>query len=587
MLTLVRRGTLLFWFALLSQCATLRASSANVQLTIVATNDVHGWVLEQTVTTKGGVLRYGGLANFASYVKVLRERKPGGIILLDAGDMFQGTLISNMAEGSPVIDAYNALGYDAACVGNHEFDFGPVGPAPYVQGSGEDPRGALRARIAQAKFPILAANIRDTATNNRPDWLTNDGTFIIERRGIKVGLFGLLTPQTPNVTFPANVEGLTFEPLVPTAEAASRSLRARGAEVVIALVHLTGHCQSPTNLASCDAETSELFQLAKSLPQGTVDLIVSGHGHTGIAQAVNGIPILQSYAYGRSFATVDLEFDTRTRRIISESTRMRTGIEICGNVDLTTGSCSPRLIGDAETTLAQPKFLGAPITPDPSIDRILSSADKSVYELEHTKLGVEAPKPLTRKREKQGALGSIFADGMREAAGADIAMMNSGGLRTNLPAGELTYGELFKVFPFDNRIAVIELKGSQLLPFFQMAYRFPGNVPQISGAELRLLQCGSVLNVLSAKVGDSPISPEAYYRVAIPDFLAQGGDGFKKFMQSLPPERVDYGTTRKRPLRDEVLTVWRLAKRPLIDPPGERLIFEDERQCQSGIPRRI
>ena len=139
--------------------ATPAASNQPLRVTIVGTNDVHGWVMGMKERFPRGEIRYGGAATFAAYMQVLRQDNPNGVVLVDAGDLFQGTLVSNLTEGSVVIEAFNQLGYDAAAIGNHEFDYGPVGPISAATQATVDPFGALKARIAQAKFPLLSTNI--------------------------------------------------------------------------------------------------------------------------------------------------------------------------------------------------------------------------------------------------------------------------------------------------------------------------------------------------------------------------------------------------------------------------------------------
>src|SRR5690606_38425683 len=123
--------------------------------------DQDGWLGPRGATLPdGSVTEQGGLAVFAGYLDILRRDNPGGVVLLDGGDIFQGTLASNLTEGAVMVKAMNALGYDAAALGNHEFDYGPAGPVS-VAGEGEDPFGALKARMSEAEFPILAANVYD------------------------------------------------------------------------------------------------------------------------------------------------------------------------------------------------------------------------------------------------------------------------------------------------------------------------------------------------------------------------------------------------------------------------------------------
>src|SRR5262249_23040641 len=149
-------------------------------------------------------------------------------------------------------------------IGNHEFDYGPVGPAVTAHAPGDDVFGALKARMAQAKFPMLSANIYEHDSKLRPDWLPGDGTLVIERKGIKIGIVGLNTPQTPQTTMPINVASLRFAPLAPEALTAAKRLREKGADVVIAVMHAGGKCahlEDPNDTSSCDTQSAEVFNM--------------------------------------------------------------------------------------------------------------------------------------------------------------------------------------------------------------------------------------------------------------------------------------------------------------------------------------
>src|SRR6185436_9714105 len=146
-----------------------------VTLSIVGTNDLHGGILPRDGR--------GGLALLGGYVKNLRDaraRDGGAVLLIDAGDMFQGTLVSNTTEGAHVVAAYNVLGYTAAAVGNHEFDFGPVGPAATPRTPGDDPRGALKARASEARFPFLAANLVEVSSGRAVEWANVKPTVLVQ-----------------------------------------------------------------------------------------------------------------------------------------------------------------------------------------------------------------------------------------------------------------------------------------------------------------------------------------------------------------------------------------------------------------------
>ncbi|HEY0093711.1 MAG TPA: metallophosphatase, partial [Archangium sp.] len=287
----------------------LQAPAEPVRLTLVATNDFHGWLMPHDTTLRSGlVVQEGGAAAFAGYLARLRADNPGGVLLVDAGDLFQGTLASNLTEGASVIDVYNHLGYAAAALGNHEFDYGPVGPKA-VPGPGEDAFGALTARIHQARFPLLTANVFDAASGKPPAWLGNDGTRLVTLQGVKVGLVGLTTPSTARIGNPAQVGSLRFGDMRPATLEAVQRLRAQGAEVLVGIAHAGGKCSdlsNPHDTSSCDRSDGEIYGLVESLPPGTLDAVFAGHTHPAMGHFFNGVPVLSTQGQGRSFGVLEL-----------------------------------------------------------------------------------------------------------------------------------------------------------------------------------------------------------------------------------------------------------------------------------------
>jgi 5'-nucleotidase len=272
------------------------APPRSVTLSVVGTNDLHGAVLE----TDG----QGGLALLDGYLRNLRAaraRDGGAVILLDAGDLFQGTLESNLNEGAVVVAAYNAMHYDAAAIGNHEFDFGPVGPATSPQSPADDPIGALKARAHEAKFPFLAANIIDKNTSRPVSWENVRPSTMLTAGGIRIGVVGLTTMETLTSTLTLNTHALDVIPLAAALEAEATRLRDQGATIMIASAHAGGRCtkfDNPADLSSCVAD-AEIFDVARALPPGLIDVIVAGHRHEGIAHEVAGVPVISSYSSGR------------------------------------------------------------------------------------------------------------------------------------------------------------------------------------------------------------------------------------------------------------------------------------------------
>src|SRR5262245_61185566 len=303
--------------AMLSVAGPTRAASADapasetpITISIVGTNDLHGHL--------EALPRLGG---YIANLRRARARDGGGVILVDAGDVFQGTLESNMNEGAAAIAAYNALGYDAVAIGNHEFDFGPVGPAQIPRAPGDDPRGALKARVAEARFPFLAANLVDAATGARPAWPNLRPTTIVDVAGVKLGLIGLANAGTAGMTAPANFAGLRALPLAPAVIAAAKELRRRGVTAVVVVAHVGGSCKrfdAADDPASCEGD-GEIFQLAPATPPGTVDALLAGHPPQGIAHRVAGVPIIESFANVRDFGRIDLSVDLFRRRARSKA----------------------------------------------------------------------------------------------------------------------------------------------------------------------------------------------------------------------------------------------------------------------------
>jgi len=419
----------------LALLAASRDESAQVTLSIVGTSDLHGAALAGNGP--------GGLPMLAGYVNNLRAARAadgGAVLLIDSGDTFQGGIESDLSEGALVVDAYNAMGYAAEAIGNHDFDFGAVDSVLAHQLPG-DPRGALKARAAQARHPFLAANLIDERTGRPVEWPNVRPSTLIEAAGIKVGIVGVMTIDAMQSTIAANIQGLRMAPLAPAIAAEASALRGRGAEVVIVAAHAGGRCERfdrPADLSSCDSD-GEIFRVASALPHGLVDVVAAGHTHAGIAHLVESIGIIEPFSRGQSFGRVDVVFDRRTRRVT------------------TIRPFEPQSIVAGE-------YEGKPVAADPAIVRAMAPALQRVHDLQATPLGVTLDATIPRAGRAGSPLGNLFATALREVAKADVAAINSAdrGLRTDLPAGPLTFGRLYDVFPFDNRIARITVRGTDL-----------------------------------------------------------------------------------------------------------------------------
>ena len=465
-LTIIRQvGAPISALFLLGLCgvASLRAFASDgspdpITLSIVATTDVHGFVFPRD--GRGGVALFGG---YLKNLRASRARDGGAVLLVDSGDTFQGGIESDLSEGALVVDAYNALGYTAAAIGNHEFEFGPVDRSGARQARFADPRGALKARAAQATFPFLAANLIDTSTGRPVDWPNVRPSVIVEAAGVKVGIIGVMTIDALRSTLPVNVRGLGVAPLAPAILRESGHLRASGATVVLVAAHAGGGCRvfaDPADLSSCD-DSSEIFQIARQLPRGTVDAIAAGHTHDAIAHVVDGVAIIQAYSLGRSFGRVDLSVDRRTHHVVGA--RPFAPREVCTCQDPESLQCDPS--GSTSTPLPATRYEGEVVTADRDVDAAMSRELRRVHDLQAVPLGVVLDTPVRRSGDVESPLGNLFADALRAGVpGAEVAINNNsrGGLRTDLPAGALTFGSLYDVFPFDNRLVKLTVSGAEL-----------------------------------------------------------------------------------------------------------------------------
>ncbi|MBC7975816.1 MAG: 5'-nucleotidase C-terminal domain-containing protein [Myxococcales bacterium] len=534
---------------------------APVTISIIGTNDLHGAV--------------DRLPLFAGYIANLRAARAadgGGVVLVDGGDMFQGTLESNLAEGADVVKAYNQIGYAAVAVGNHELDYGPVGPAVIAQSATDDPRGALKTRASEAKYPFVVSNILDAATGARVDWPNMPAATLIEVAGIQVGIIGASTESTPYTTMPANFLGLKMTAPAPAITEQAQQLRARGAQVIIATMHIGSSCKqfdNPDDLSSCEQD-QEVFQLIAGLPPGTVDVIVGGHTHAGMAHRIQNIAVIESFSSGRAFGRVDLQIGPDGRVI---GTKIAKPHAICpldkNNNPPPVAECTP---GDYE---------GKPVVADPEVQKIADAAAARAAVRRKELLGVTLTAPVTRAHGVESPEGNLLCDLMLAARpDAQVSVTNGGGLRADLPAGQLTYGQLFAAVPFDNRFAILDVTGRDLRTLVEGNLQRGGGFLSWGGLTAKARCKGDKLDV-QIRVAGKPLVETARYKLATSDFLASGGDGMIGRL-TLPPTAIRVTDVIIRDALADVLRGYKAAKatidpaklvvagKPRLDYPGKR-----------------
>jgi 5'-nucleotidase len=563
----MRRSLPLVLLLLASACASWRKPAEPIHVVIVGTTDVHGWFNGHVETPPDGGegVVWGGLPVLARHIEVLRERHEGRVLLVDSGDMFQGTLESNLFEGEAMVRGYNAMGYTAVAVGNHEFDFGPIGPEPIPRKDGDDELGALKRNAELATYPFLSANMIEKASGQVPSWAKP--STMVRVGAAKIGIIGLSTPDTPAATMAINVESLSFTDPVAATVAEARRLREQGADAVIVIAHIGGRCTDLSDehvLTSCQTQT-EAMHLLQNLPPGTIDAFFGGHTHANMRHRINGIPAVQGVALSREFSVIDLWIDPEQDRVTKSEMRMPT--MICSFVYEGTESCDPRTAAKG-AKLVPRVFGGETMTADARVAAVLDPYLRRVAAKRDQKVGIATTASFTRTYGAESALGNLLADALRKSAGADVGIMNSGGIRSDLPAGELTYGDIYAVSPFDNYPTLVILTGAQLLDLLRATTTGQRGIMQISGLRYTFdaSKTGTDRFVSATFDDGSPVDPEKLYTVIMPDFIALGGDGTVDVMKTVPADRIQ--TSFATPIRDvliEQLSTAEGALEPKVD----------------------
>jgi 2',3'-cyclic-nucleotide 2'-phosphodiesterase (5'-nucleotidase family) len=453
---------------------------AEPRLRVIGTNDFHG-ALESRRDARG-VLR-GGAAALAATI----ERAEGECaapdcqwILVDGGDEFQGTLASNLAYGRPVSGIYNRLGYTAAALGNHEFDWGT---------------DTLRARMRDEHYDVLAANVRFTDGRDVP-WIRDD--TIVTRGPFSIGIIGIITRSTETAAKASNIAGLRFDDPAPIVDSLTADLRRRGANTVIVLAHAGGFCDA-SGSGACNGE---IFDMVRSLKQH-VDAVVAGHSHSLVNTVINGVPIVQAYSHGSAIDVVDIPLDR------SNPTRHE-----IRNVFPDSIQADPAVARDVSAAVsAVAARAGEPVA---SVAEDMPSTDES-------------------------PLGDLIADAMRSAGHADFGMMNHGGVRAPLNKGPANYSDVFEVQPFGNVLYKLTAKGSDMRRYFERAVG--GRKPNAWLGGIHLMYdparpAGSRITSLALADG-RPFDDAATYTIVINDFMLTGGSGLGFPGQPISSQSVD------------------------------------------------
>lgn len=594
-------------------------TSGNLEtVVILGSNDIHGALAQERMKTRdASPVEYfkGGASIFAAQVRVLKKKFGAHLILLDAGDEMQGSIDSNLEEGRPMIRFFNELGYTAAVIGNHEFDFGPVGSlGTFKEKADLDLRGTLKERISEAEYPYLAANILDAKTQE----LGIPGTrasVLVNAGRLKIGIVGLTTLETPTATRPQFVRGLIFKDMETVALAESKKLRNEGADIVLLLAHAGLFCNIPLAVdrgartgivkAEHDFQTGcesghEIPQLLRKLPKGTFDGVVSGHTHSIVHHWVEGVPVIQGGARNSHFNLMYLTYDHASKRIITSKTRIEGPIPICPKIFANQKNCNGDMPAPTQGRgkLVAPKLHGVEIQADARMESLLSPTFKAT-EAKKSEIIGNAMRPIPHLRDTESPLGNLVADALRDSVGAQIGLMNPGGVRADWESGSIRYADVFRTLPFDNSVSKLVLTGKELRLLVRIMDSGARAFASTSGLKVRVIrredepnssdldgdrkiEAWELNRLIELTLADgTPIDDQKTYTVATVDFLVSGGDSLGWFMSRLPKAHI---TLMAGPiLRDAVITY--LKKRAEID--GEGLDSEKRPLVDANRPRLI
>ena len=439
--------------------------STKERITIIHTNDVHSRVFEN-----GGM----GYAKVGAIVDEYRAMNPNTLVL-DGGDTTHGQTYSTLVRGSSIIDIMNEIKYDAMTSGNHDYNYG---------------FNRLLELANMADFPILAANVKKA-----------DGSYVLppytisESAGLKIGIFGLATPETLYKTHPKNVEGLTFISPVQAASEMVKELEPQ-VDIIIALAHLG------TDGATLQENRSDYIVEQVD----GIDLFVDGHSHEVVSRVIGDTLLVQDGEYAEQVGIVTLVIENG--EIIEKTSEFITAADA---LSMSPHARVEKLIADTEA----------------SQQAVLNEV------IGQTSVKLDGEREIVRTGESN--LGNLITDAMLEVSGADVAITNGGGIRASLEAGDITKGDIITVLPFGNYIVTMKVNGSEIKAALEVgASGSPsahGAFAHVGGASYSIDASKPVGDRVHAiTVNGNPIDMNKDYLLATNDFMAAGGDQYTMFV---------------------------------------------------------
>ncbi len=524
----------------------------SLKLDILFTNDVHGGIdrTPATFINPDFPPMLGGGGTAATVIKDYRALSgpKEATLLLDAGDFFQGHPIGTVTKGKAIINYYNAIGYDALALGNHDYDTGEQ---------------ALIDAISTAKFPILCSNLINPATQEIPPYIRP--YVIIQKIGLKIGVIGLCTTDIAKMSFPDNIRGLEFTDEKEALNKYIPIVKAEGADLIIVVGHMgLPYDPEPAYQSRYNADGSsknlerywgyDAQEIAHEVPG--IDIFFGGHMHKGFAKPwsdpITHTLVMTGYAYGSNLGIITLNIDPKTKKIEGyELPAVREGVLV---------------------TLFDDEFL-----PDEEISKNIK-AEQAIAEKGMDEVVGEASVFLSKENvDAQSLIGNMCTDATREEVGADFAFLNLGGVRGQIPVGPVTYRQVFDVMPFDNQIVSFMCNGAFLKKIIELRVAGGRHGLLVSGANVVYnKQRPDMDRVTKLLINGKPWDPNKMYKVATTDFLMQGNAGLT-FLTSVPEDQITNYQTNLRdgivnyikknsPIRTKIDDRWKRDDRSSITP---------------------
>ncbi len=486
-----------------------------IRVHLLWTNDVHGHVGPEGATFMNPQFPppLGGGASAAAYVDKLRGRIVDDprqtLLLVDAGDTWSGAPVGSITQGRVMEQYFRSLGYDAVVPGNHEFDKGEAVPIRMATGMGQ-------------KF--LCANLFKDGTDSLASWV--EPYRIVNRGGLRIGIIGVTTPATTSMAFDKNIAGLDFRPVLPEIERWRDHLYGvQKVDFVIVVVHeglpydaqvewkaLQDRIAAGEDIRANVRSAMDLAHVLERVP-----VIVGGHTHRGYREPwidpLTQTMVLESFGNGSSLGHIILKVDPGTKTIVGWETPRRDGV----------------LVTLFEDEWWPEEAAAADLKP------FIETAERGL----DVKVGTSRVE-LTRRGGSNSTLGNLITQALQEETGADLAFVNQGGLRTDLPAGDIDMGDLLRVMPFDNSVVVVQMQGRMIRDIFERKSRRSSSGIVQSGATVVVdPDAPDGERVKELLIKGAPLDPAKIYRVATTDYLLQGNSGLSMLAQ-IPPDQVDY-----------------------------------------------